>query len=102
MIASNDKDRMIAIAQIAIDMETWTADWSGGGRARVKWEADNSTNFLLCLLKPDWLLLFCRATITNQALVDRKRTFILLSVSHSTLSLTDVEIGLKSQEIDQS
>jgi len=28
---------------------------------RVEGEADNSTNFLLCLSKPDWLLLLCRA-----------------------------------------
>jgi len=32
---------------------------------------------------------FCRATITNQALVDREGTFILLSASHSTrISIT--------------
>jgi len=43
-----------------------------GVETRVEWEADNSTKFLLCLSKPDWLLLFCRAKITNQALVDRE------------------------------
>jgi len=35
-----------------IDMETWTADWGGGGRNTREWEADNCNNFLLCLSKP--------------------------------------------------
>jgi len=35
-----------------------------------------------------WLL--CRATITNQALIDRERTFILLSASHSTRVSTPI------------
>jgi len=48
----------------------WISTWRPGPlikvvevETRVEWEADNSTNFLLCLPKPDWLLLFCRATI---------------------------------------
>jgi len=36
-----------------------------GVETRVEWEADNNTNFLLCLPKPDWLLLFCRAISTT-------------------------------------
>jgi len=31
-------------------------------------------NFLFYLLKPNWLLLLCRATPTNQALVDREES----------------------------
>jgi len=45
-----------------------------GVETRVEWEADNSTNFLLCLPKFDWLLLLCRVIITNQPLVDREES----------------------------
>jgi len=82
-----------------IDVETWTVDWGSGDRDTrgiyiyiiYIWEADNSTNFFLCLPKPDWLLLYTLQSNNNQSGFGRqRRKFVLLSASHFTCVFTPI------------
>jgi len=48
----------------------WTADCNGGGRNTWSERQIIVWTFLLCLLKPDWLVSLCRATVRSSKLLE--------------------------------